>query len=693
MQRGPLSPPVLRSHEPDHLPAYLSNGVIGVRVHEVPLRSAVAVVNGLAGMHPVEQVESTPYAPYPFAIDICVDGVWASDALECVRHWEQRYDFACGELTSNFEMRIGDMTVTAEVVMFCSRTQPALVCQEMKVETDGVCGLALRAGIDMMDIAGRFVDRSVPVPGDDGAPVDGALLWETEGALGRCGAAYSTEFLGTDDVRRDLVAHAAHEPLHTTYRFRARRRRQYVLRQITGLVGSEAHHQPHRQATRLVARGRRTGFERLRSDNRSAWDDLWKARPVLVGAETRWQQLADAAFAYLNASVHPGSISATHLFGLGRWPTYHYYYGHVMWDIEMFAFPSLVLVQPDAARALLDFRVRTMESARKNAQMNGYQGLQYPWQAGPRRGEEAAPGGGDAAAYEHHVSMAVARAFVRYADATRDEAFLRRAAWPIVEGVAQFIASRARRTERGYEILDAMGIAERRHPADNVAYVNMTAAVVLRDAIALARRVGCSPPSVWQRIADDIVLPLDERRDVILDHDGYQPDEEKGATPATLAGFFPFGYEAERKVERATIEFYLSMWKEYVGQPMLSALYGVWAARIDDRALAARLLDEGYAKFVSPRFLNTHEYRDDKFPDQPVAGPFYANLGGFLMSCYFGFPGIEIGADEPVRWARRPVVLPEGWDCIEVDRLWVRGRPARLVARHGAERAELTFAD
>jgi hypothetical protein len=36
-------------------------------------------------------------------------------------------------------------------------------------------------------------------------------------------------------------------------------------------------------------------------------------------------------------------------------------------------------------------------------------------------------------------------------------------------------------------------------------------------------------------------------------------------------------------------------------------------------------------------------------------------------------------------------VLPTGWNAIEVDRVWVRGRPARLTARQGAERAELTF--
>jgi hypothetical protein len=43
----------------------------------------------------------------------------------------------------------------------------------------------------------------------------------------------------------------------------------------------------------------------------------------------------------------------------------------------------------------------------------------------------------------------------------------------------------------------------------------------------------------------------------------------------------------------------------------------------------------------------------------------------------------------PDKWAERKIVLPEGWDAIEVERLWIRGRETSLVARHGAARAEL----
>ena len=68
------------------------------------------------------------------------------------------------------------------------------------------------------------------------------------------------------------------------------------------------------------------------------------------------------------------------------------------------------------------------------------------------------------------------------------------------------------------------------------------------------------------------------------------------------------------------------------------------------------------------------------------------NPGGFLTACLYGLTGIQVGPGEMREWGTRPVVLPAGWESIEVERIWVRGRPARLVARHGAATAEINSA-
>ena len=79
-------------------------------------------------------------------------------------------------------------------------------------------------------------------------------------------------------------------------------------------------------------------------------------------------------------------------------------------------------------------------------------------------------------------------------------------------------------------------------------------------------------------------------------------------------------------------------------------------------------------------FALTTEYARAVFPQQPIAGPFTANLGGFLTSCLYGLAGIRIGAGEPKSWCARPVTLPKGWAELHVDRVWARGRPLKLTA-------------
>lgn len=643
---SPISPAPVTGHGPDYLPPFLSNGLIGLRVNEIPLRAGVATVSGLSGIDPVTHSKSSPYAPYPLAGDIKLGELRLSEVPHNARFVEQRYDFSCGELTSRFTFESDGLLAHVEVLTFCSRTMPLLVLQEITLNVNQPADVVMTALIDDRGIPGSRSHRWTSVPGEGSELVDGTLAWRTFGEIATVGVSYSAELLGDPSATRSTIEDEQ-APLGTHFAFRARPDRRSRLRQIAAMVPSAMHHQPEAEAIRLVTAGRICGFDELRRRNQAVWAKLWRSRILIHGAEGRWQALADAAFYYLQSAAHPSSASSIHIFGLARWPNYHYYFGHVMWDVETFVLPPLLLLQPDAARTILDFRSRTLEAARLNARMRGYGGVLYPWESDPELGEEATRGSGTGSFYEQHVNMSIALGFAQFVYATGDEWMLREQAWPVLRGVAEWICSRVERTERGYEIRQTMGIAERKEPQDNVAYVNMAASVTLREAARLARRLGLEPPDKWEEIARCIAIPLDARRRVVLDHDGYRRTEEKGATPGTLAGIFPVGYELDESVGRATIEFYLAQADDYLGSPMLSALYGAWAARLGDRERSLHFFEEGYAAFVSDRYLITHEYRDDRFPEQPVAGPFFANIGGFVMSLLYGLPRLRLSEGDP----------------------------------------------
>ena len=79
--------------------------------------------------------------------------------------------------------------------------------------------------------------------------------------------------------------------------------------------------------------------------------------------------------------------------------------------------------------------------------------------------------------------------------ATGDHGFAAEQAWPVVaRRWPDWVQSRATWTERGVEILRAMGVAERSEPFDNDAFTNIAAATVLRDAVAIANQVGSHGP-------------------------------------------------------------------------------------------------------------------------------------------------------------------------------------------------------
>ena len=686
---SPVSPPPYAGPRNGELPAYLSNGLIGLRVREMPLMAGVAIVSGVAGEHPVRRIEAALPIPYPLAGDIALNKVRLSDQPWAVSDMRQAYDFASGELTTNFAFETGDVRANVEVLTFASRGAPSLVLQEIAVTVDKACDLQLSAIVETARLRGTVERRLTGTPGEAEPVNDGSLLWETEGGMSRCGIALDTEFLGGDADRRILEWDAS-GPLETSYSLKAVKGRKVRLRQIVALIPSAIHRRPDEEAVRRVVRGRKAGFDALRRQNRQCWEELWKSRIVLRGAPERHQALIDAAFYYLNASVHPASPSSTSIFGLASWHDYHYYYGHVMWDIDAFCIPPLILTQPDAVEALLHFRTRGVAAARANARLSARQGLQFPWQSAPVTTQEAAPAGGDAAAHEDHASLHTARAFAYHADITGERVFLAEKAWPILCGVADWIVSRVTRTRRGYEMLRSMGPAEVPEPPDNDSFTLMGSHDVLCRAIRAAESLGREVPDRWVEVRDKLYLPRREDG-AIASHDDFRISEDKGATPSPLGGLFPFDYPTSDEERRATLDLFLAHWRDYVGAPMLPALYTVWAALTGDRELALKLFEEGYAAYDFPRFHQCLEYRQDH-PDSKVnAGPFFANLGGMLMGLLYGLTGLVIDDGDPAEWPRRPVVLPKGWQAVEVERLWVRGKPARLSARQGAERAELTF--
>ena len=105
----------------------------------------------------------------------------------------------------------------------------------------------------------------------------------------------------------------------------------------------------------------------------------------------------------------------------------------------------------------------------------------------------------------------------------------------------------------------------------------MSARLVLEEAVSAAKRLALPVDPCWSEIASNMFLP---RRDkIIISHEGYRRDEEKGATPDPLMGIFPLGFPLEEEVQQATLAYYLKSSGDYIGESdALGPLWGVGSA-------------------------------------------------------------------------------------------------------------------
>src|SRR6516162_6549339 len=124
-------------------------------------------------------------------------------------------------------------------------------------------------------------------------------------------------------------------------------------------------------ATDALARSRALGWRGVLAAHEAAWQDRWRASDVIVEGDDEIQQALRFAAYHLTSAANPDdetvSVGARGLTGDA-------YFGHVFWDTEIYLLPFYTLSWPEAARALLMYRHRTLPAARAKAARCGYRG-------------------------------------------------------------------------------------------------------------------------------------------------------------------------------------------------------------------------------------------------------------------------------------------------------------------------------
>ncbi len=273
-----------------------------------------------------------------------------------------------------------------------------------------------------------------------------------------------------------------------------------------------------------------TGWDGLLAEQREFLADIWhRADLELEGDDEVQHALRFGLFHVVQAGARAEGqpIPAKGLTGSG-------YDGHVFWDTETFVLPLLSHALPDAARAALGWRHRTLAAAQDRARELGLRGAAFPWRT--ITGRECS-GYWPAGTAAFHLNADIAHAVSQYLATTGDEEFAAGDGLGLLVGTARLWCSLGPFDSAGVFRIDGVtGPDEYSALADNNVYTNLMAQRNLRAAAAAVRRYPAQAAAgpgadenearAWLAAADAMLVLFDDKLGVHPQSEGFTEHQE-----------------------------------------------------------------------------------------------------------------------------------------------------------------------
>jgi protein-glucosylgalactosylhydroxylysine glucosidase len=419
---------------------------------------------------------------------------------------------------------------------------------------------------------------------------------------------------------------------------------------IAGSSITSAHHDdPLNEAERLTIYARLEGAKRLVSFHEKAWEKLWQS-DITIEGDAQAQQDVHSMLYHLYSFVREGtafSPSPMGLSGLG-------YNGHVFWDTELWMFPAILVLQPEMAKSMIEYRFKRLEAAKRNAFSKGFKGAMFPWESA-ETGVEETPVWALSGPFEHHITGCVGVAAWNYYCVTQDKQWLQEKGWPILKETADFWASRTERNGPGqYDIKNVVAADEWAENVDNNAFTNAAAITNLRYAALAAGVLGITPNPDWKKVADNIPI-LKMTDGVTREHATYNGEGIKQADVNLLS--YPLKNITDPLQIKKDLAFYETRIPNEGTPAMTQAIFALLYARLGDKEKAAHWFKDAYTPNLNPPFRVIAETKGG-------TNPYFATgAGGVLQSVLMGFGGLDI---TPAGVTQVKSVLPPSWKKLTI---------------------------
>jgi len=406
---------------------------------------------------------------------------------------------------------------------------------------------------------------------------------------------------------------------------------------------------PLNQAERLTVFAKLEGRDRLIKFHNQAWEDLWKS-DIQIEGDPQAQQDVHSMLYHLYSFSREGtaySPSPMGLSGLG-------YNGHVFWDSDLWMYPAMLVLHPEIAKSIIEYRYQRLNVAKQNAFAHGYKGAMFPWESA-ETGVEETPVWALSGPFEHHITACVGLAAWNYYCVTQDKNWLLEKGWPIISATADFWISRVERNGPGhYDIKDVVASDEWAENIDNDAFTNAAAIANLQSAISTAKILGFKVNDDWEVVAQNI--PISKFNDgVIKEFDSYKGEGIKQADVNLLA--YPLKNITDENQIKKDLSFYETRVPNEGTPAMTQGIFALLYARLGNGEKAYHFFKDAYEPNLNPPFRVIAETKGG-------TNPYFATgAGGIIQSLLMGFGGLDI---TPQGISQVKSKLPANWKSLTI---------------------------
>lgn len=627
----------------------VANGMIGLVSSPEPMRVKDVVLNGAYDNYGRGRVSNILKGFNFMNMNLDVDGRRVNRSA--ISGYKQTLDMRAAALTTTYDVG-NQVSVSHKVMALRHLPYCALSIVEITAKKDVTITPAsvIEAPEMLQDVRNYFseIDRPhVLIP---------LLTSVGKSPSGKYTVAASTSFIFEEKhgAEPDLVHEDWDYNMHLMKFSKKLKAGEKYRFAVVGTVISSAHvADAHNEAERLTIYAALEKTDRLQRRHVAEWEKLW-ASDITIEGDVNATRDVHSAMYHLYSFAREGtalSLSPMGLSGLG-------YNGHVFWDTELWMYPPLLLLHPEIARSLLEFRYQLLDEAKQNAFSHGYQGAMYPWES-TTTGQEETPVWALTGPFQQHITGCVGWAAWQYYLVTKDKVWLRERGWPMLKEGADFWASRVERNGPGrYDINNVIGANEWQENIDNNAFTNGMAKTVLAYAADAAKELGLTPNPDWMLVADNIPI-LRFPDGTTRENATYDGVNIKQADVNLLS--YPLKVITDPAQVKKDLDYYEPrMDKE--GPAMGNAILAVSAARSGDAERAHALWVKSYKPNEVPPFGVLAETAGG-------TNPYFATgAGGFLQATIMGFGGLDI---TPQGVMQLKTKLPKGWKSMTITGIGV----------------------